>query len=82
MSNDQMKANRFGRWHIARKQATEIIKHLNNGGTVMITNYLKAYQLDKRHTSMIKGTKSGLYMQRGKNWVCIDGCSIRLFTSK
>ena len=82
MSNDEMKANRYRRWYVARKQAAEIIMHLNNGGIVMIGNHLKAWQLDKRHVSMIKATKTGLYMQRGKNWDCIDGCSIKLYTGK
>ncbi len=82
MTNDQMKPNRFGKWHIAKKQAKEINDHLLSGGVVMIANYLKATQLEKKHAGMVKGTKSGLYMQRGKNWVCIDGCSIKLYTYK
>ena len=82
MTNDDMKQNRFGRWYTARKNAAEIKNHLKSGGIVMNANYLKAYQLDSRHVDMIKGTKTGLYMQSGKKWVCIDGCSVKMYRAK
>lgn len=82
MTNDQMKANRFGRWYTARKRASAIVEHLINGGVVMVCTALSATQLDNpKHATMIKGTKTGLYIQRGKKWECIDYCSIKFYGS-
>lgn len=76
MTNEQMKPNRFGRWYEARKKLNAIVKALNSGHTVMLSTYAKHTQYTKKHIGMFKATKSGLYVQQGKNWVCVDGCKI------
>jgi hypothetical protein len=76
MNNEQMKAGRFARWHIARKKIAFIRGHLAAGRTVYIVTMTKATKLSAKHADMVKATKSGAYMQAGKSWVCIDGCKI------
>jgi hypothetical protein len=77
ITNDQMKANRYGRWADARKLVNEIQSVLSEGGYVVMATYLKAWQYDQRHVGMFKATKSGAYVLRGKKWECIDYCGIR-----
>ena len=77
MCNDQMKANRFLRWAEARQKLARIQKHLNQGGRVMLVTYTKATIYDKRHGVMFRATKEGLFVQRGKNFDCLNFTPIK-----
>ena len=79
LSNQEMKSGRFARWALARKRVNFITSHLTAGHTVIVATPLKAWEFKAKHAAMFKATKSGAYMQRGKNWDCIDGCAIRVF---
>ena len=59
-----------------------IVEHLSTGGDVMICTYAKAIQFQPKHVKMFKVNNSGLYMQRGKKWDCIDGAAIRFSVNK
>lgn len=77
LANDQMKSNRFARWHKARKKVAEIRSHLEMGHEVYICTYTRAVRYTKKHVEMFKATRTGAFVQRGKNWDCIDGCAIK-----
>jgi hypothetical protein len=79
MTNEQMKAGRFLRWHKARAKVAFITAHLNAGHTVVVATMTKATRFDRRHLAMFKATKSGAYVQRGKAWDCIDYASVEAF---
>lgn len=79
MNNDQMKPNRFGQWHQARRKLAAIRQALQDGCTIMVSTHLKATQYTAKHADMFKATKSGLYVRRGKNWDCIDYCKITAY---
>jgi hypothetical protein len=76
MTNEQMKAGRFAKWHLARRKAKFIADHLAAGRTVYIATSLRITKLSAKHADMIKATKGGLFMQAGKRWDCIDYCQI------
>jgi hypothetical protein len=78
MSNDEMKAGRFLKLSEGRKMYNAIISHLQSGGSVLICTYTKATKFTAKHTNMFKLGKSGsVYMQRGKNWDCIDYVGVK-----
>ncbi len=79
MSNEEMVANRFGRWAKSRKLIKDIQNTLRAGGYVVMGGYEGSRQYDERHVDMFKATKSGAYVQRGKKWLCIDGMGFRFF---
>jgi len=72
MNNSDMKANRFGRWAAYRKMVANIKETLAAGGIVQIPTYTRCTNYDKRHVDMFKATKSGAWVQRGKNWDCLN----------
>ncbi len=76
MTNDEMKANRFRRWHIGRLKVKWIKEHLAAGDTVTLTTYTKQAQYTAKHIDMFKATKSGAWVQSGKRWECIDGVKL------
>jgi hypothetical protein len=77
MTNDQMKPGRFLRWQQARRTAAKTTAHLASGGKVVIGTYTRATVYGSRHASLFRATSSGLYLQSGKRWDCIDFCAIR-----
>jgi len=80
MSNDQMIADRYGRWARARKGQAEIVSALQAGKTVIVSTYGKAWQFDKPgHADYFKAKRDGLYMRRGKAWDCMTGASVRIY---
>ncbi|MDE2099702.1 MAG: hypothetical protein KGL39_20785 [Patescibacteria group bacterium] len=80
LTNAQMTPNRYGRWARARRMVRDIQTVLQAGGTVIVATYLHAQQFGKpSQAAMFKATRTGAYMQRGKHWDCIDGCSIRFY---
>ena len=82
MTNEQMKPNRYGKWHQAKQLVTRIQTTLNAGGYVVMATYTKATQYDRRHVNMFKATRTGAYVQSGQKWICIDGCSFRFATPR
>lgn len=79
MTNAQMTAGRFLRLHNSRRKVAFILAHLAAGHMVQITTYTKATRYTAKHAGMFKATKSGAYVQSGKNWVCFDGNDVRAF---
>lgn len=77
MTNEAMKPGRFLRLHTAQQKARQIAAHLAAGGRVMVATYTKATFYDQRHAAMFRATRSGLFVQRGKAWDCIDYCAIK-----
>lgn len=75
MDNEKMTSNRFLRMMENKKLYTSIISELDKGLTIQITTYTKSSLYNK--PSQFKWGKSGVYVQRGKNWDCINGASIR-----
>lgn len=79
LTNDQMKQGRFEKLAKGKKLYNAITNHLNNDGTVLICTYTKATKYQQKHINMFKLGKSGsVYVQRGKNWDCIDFVGIKL----
>lgn len=76
MTNDDMKPGRFLRWQQARRTAAKIVSHLESGGRVVIGTYTRATIYSRRHATLFRATPSGLYVQSGKHWNCIDYCAI------
>ena len=75
MTNEDMKAGRFARLACARKRLAFINKAFAAGKTVCLTTYHQASnRYTAKHADMFRATKSGLYVQSGKNWLCADGC--------
>lgn len=78
ITNQQMRANRYGKWAQARKLVSEIQSTLNDGGIVVIATYTKATQYDSRHVNMFQARETGAYVQkRNGKWDCIDYCGFR-----
>lgn len=76
ITNEQMKAGRFLRWHTARRKVAFIRNHLSEGRTIYISTATRITKVSAKHADMFKATKSGAYIQRGRNWDCIDFCKI------
>jgi hypothetical protein len=73
LTNDQMVPGRFQKLYIGRKRFNAISECLKNGGRVVIPTYVRATIYTPRHAGMFRLGKSGsLYVQRGRNWDCID----------
>ena len=79
LSNQQMKSNRFGAWAKARKKLNWMNEQWDKGMTVCLDTSLKVYRTSRKHKDMFKATKTGLYMQVGKKWLCVDGCQLSAF---
>ena len=76
MSNDKMIAGRYASWAAARKKHAWMLARLAEGHTVYIATALRVYSLKAKHAEMLRASRSGLYMQSGKSWVCIDFCGL------
>jgi hypothetical protein len=75
MSNENMKANRFLRMYENKKLYNGIIAEIAKGLSIQITTYTQSKIYSK--AEQFKLGKTGVYAQRGKNWDCINGSSIR-----
>lgn len=78
MTNAQMKAGRYLRWQQSRRKVATIVALLQEGHTVYFCTYLRAIKCTAKHVDLIKATKSGTYIRRGKAWDCVDGCKIEV----
>ena len=76
MTNSEMKAGRYARWHLARRKLAWIAQQTAAGRTVYLTTYTRSTAVKTKHLDMLRATKSGLLLKRGKAWDCIDGCQI------
>ena len=78
MNNSKMKFNRILKLQTGKRLFSRISDHLKINGVVLICTHTRITKLTKKHIDMIKMGKSGsLYMQRGKNWDCIDFCNFK-----
>jgi hypothetical protein len=77
LSNDQMKAGRFLRWHQARVLHRRIQAHLTRGGRVLVATHLKSWI--HRDPDRFQCRRDGVYVRRGKQWDCINYCAIRFY---
>ena len=75
IANEKMTANRYMRMYENKKLYSGIIAEIEKGHAIQVTTYLasKIY----KSASQFKLGKNGVYVQRGKNWDCINGASIR-----
>lgn len=78
MSNQQMKPGRYADWADCRKCVRWIQSELRAGRTIVVATYTKARQFDSRHVAMFKATRSGVFVQRGKQWDCIREAGVSL----
>jgi hypothetical protein len=78
MTNQEMIAGRYLRWHTALQSAIRIQRQLASGGTVVVATYTKATRYGRQHAYWFQGTPSGLYVKRGNGRVCIDYAAIRM----
>lgn len=60
----------------AEKKLAWILDRLSEGRTVYITTALRSTAFKQRHKDMLRVKGDSLYMQRGKNWDCVDYCKI------
>ena len=79
MTNEQMTPRRYLRWQMARRKVAAIKSHLSQGHEVYLCTMTRAIKLTAKNIDMVKATKSGAYVQRGKGWDCIDGCGIQVY---
>lgn len=75
MTNEQMKPNRFLDMMKYKKLYTAIVAEIEKGLAIQITTYTKSSIY--KSASQFKYGKSGVYVQRGKNWDCINYANIR-----
>lgn len=78
MTNEQMIANRFGRWNRARKMVAFIQNNLRAGREVHVVTNLRRTVYSRCHAEMFKAIRTGAYVQHGKKWVCIDYTTIQV----
>jgi hypothetical protein len=76
MNNADMKTDRFYVWARARKTFAFIQSAFAAGDQISIGTYTHLTTYKPKHASMFKATRTGIYVQRGKRWDYIGGCSI------
>ena len=79
MNNSQMKAGRFLNWHKNRKLVAAIVENLSKGNSVILSTHTRQTKYTKKHADMFKATKTGAWVQSGKNFNCINGCKITVW---
>jgi len=75
MDYSKMTPNRFMRMYENKKLYNSIIVEISKGLSIQITTYTQSKIYSK--AEQFKLGKTGVYAQRGKNWDCINGASIR-----
>ena len=76
MENSAMKAGRFLRQHKARQRIKWMEIQWDAGKTVYVSTCTRITKIAPKHRDMVKATKTGVYVQRGRAWDCIDFCNI------
>jgi hypothetical protein len=79
MKNSEMKKNRFKVWADARRKLEWIKARISEGRTVQVTTYTRATRYTQKHLDMFRATKTGLLVQRGKSWDCLDHSKLTAF---
>lgn len=51
--------------------AQTLNEHLESGGAVQVSTYLKSTIYDSRHVGWFKESNGELYVKRGKGWDCL-----------
>jgi hypothetical protein len=77
LTNDQMKAGRYHRWHQARELHSRIRAHLARGGCVLVATHTKVWI--HRDPERFQCRRDGVYVRRGQQWDCINYCAIRFY---
>jgi len=78
LSNDQMKPGRYLRLAKGRRLYRRMQACWDCGGFVRIGTATRYWDLKAKHRDLVQIGKSGsLYMARGKQHDCIDGCSVQ-----
>jgi hypothetical protein len=79
LKNEQMKSGRFQKLQNGRRLISKFKNAWEQNLCVYICTYTKAIKVSDKEKDCIKIGKSGsVYVQRGKNWDCIDGCAIKI----
>jgi hypothetical protein len=79
MTNEQMKAGRFLKLAKARRMFRFITSNLEAGNSVSLTTATRSTNYKAKHKDMFKLAGASVYVQRGKNWDCIDYCRVTAF---
>jgi hypothetical protein len=75
MDINKMKAGRYRRMYVDKKLYNEILTEIARGLAIQVTTYTKSKIYTK--ASQFRLGRDGVYVQRGKNWDCIRGASVR-----
>ena len=75
MNVENMKPNRYLIMHENKKLYKSIIAEISRGLAIQVTTYTHSKIYTK--AEQFKLGKTGVYVQRGKKWDCINGASIR-----
>jgi len=79
LTNEQMKAGRFERWHNARRKVGWIKSQLAAGHIVQVATQLRATRYTAKHAELFVAKKDGVYVKSGKSLVFIGWSDIRAF---
>lgn len=71
MTNSQMIANRFANFAKYRRFVAKINDAVSKGATVKIQAGWSIMPFKAKNIECLKAMKNGVFVQRGKNWVCI-----------
>ena len=74
MTNADMKAGRFLRWHEARKMVEWMRSCWDRGLTVYMVTAYRSTAFAPKHCDCVKATRTGVYVRIGKNWLCATYC--------
>jgi hypothetical protein len=77
LTNEQMIPGRFLRMARVRRLRRAIEAAFAADGIVQVTTYTRSTVYRAKHAEMFRFGRYSAYVARGKNWDCIDGCSIR-----
>ena len=77
MTNSSMIANRYANWAKYRKLVKTVSANVEAGRKVCIQAGWSIMPFTKKNLECIKATKSGVFVQKGKNWVCIMDRAVR-----
>lgn len=79
LTNQEMVAGRYLRWHKANRMVNFIVTNLLAGRRIQINTMTRATIYKPCHAGMFKATRTGAYVRSGKRWICIDYTAIQAF---
>lgn len=77
MKNSEMKAGRFAKWAKARRRLAAINAAFDAGRTVQVVTSMRVTNYAPKHRAMFVATRSGLFVQSGKKFLCLDFTTIK-----